>query len=121
MIRRPPRSTQGVSSAASDVYKRQNFLLVNWDITTLGFVFYAHIIKYERFAKIQEVNETIFHRLVHPNVFQLLFGCFGNAEEVTILMWMPELVNSLIETTRNNVYKLYKTAAPSRILQSAIK
>ena len=30
MIRRPPRSTQGVSSAASDVYKRQvmddNFL-----------------------------------------------------------------------------------------------
>eukprot|EP00831_Metopus_contortus_P054573 TRINITY_DN45974_c0_g1_i3.p1 TRINITY_DN45974_c0_g1~~TRINITY_DN45974_c0_g1_i3.p1 ORF type:complete len:111 (+),score=36.97 TRINITY_DN45974_c0_g1_i3:85-417(+) len=24
MIRRPPRSTQGVSSAASDVYKRQN-------------------------------------------------------------------------------------------------
>eukprot|EP00831_Metopus_contortus_P062461 TRINITY_DN5458_c0_g1_i4.p1 TRINITY_DN5458_c0_g1~~TRINITY_DN5458_c0_g1_i4.p1 ORF type:complete len:116 (-),score=28.05 TRINITY_DN5458_c0_g1_i4:128-475(-) len=25
MIRRPPRSTQGVSSAASDVYKRQTF------------------------------------------------------------------------------------------------
>ena len=25
MIRRPPRSTQGVSSAASDVYKRQGF------------------------------------------------------------------------------------------------
>ena len=27
MIRRPPRSTQGVSSAASDVYKRQGVLL----------------------------------------------------------------------------------------------
>eukprot|EP00831_Metopus_contortus_P011926 TRINITY_DN14782_c0_g1_i5.p1 TRINITY_DN14782_c0_g1~~TRINITY_DN14782_c0_g1_i5.p1 ORF type:complete len:116 (-),score=31.96 TRINITY_DN14782_c0_g1_i5:194-541(-) len=26
MIRRPPRSTQGVSSAASDVYKRQGLL-----------------------------------------------------------------------------------------------
>eukprot|EP00831_Metopus_contortus_P041556 TRINITY_DN3261_c0_g1_i9.p1 TRINITY_DN3261_c0_g1~~TRINITY_DN3261_c0_g1_i9.p1 ORF type:complete len:146 (+),score=20.94 TRINITY_DN3261_c0_g1_i9:58-495(+) len=26
MIRRPPRSTQGVSSAASDVYKRQTFI-----------------------------------------------------------------------------------------------
>ena len=26
MIRRPPRSTQGVSSAASDVYKRQSFV-----------------------------------------------------------------------------------------------
>ena len=29
MIRRPPRSTQGVSSAASDVYKRQVFLSHN--------------------------------------------------------------------------------------------
>ncbi|WP_460413975.1 alpha/beta fold hydrolase, partial [Staphylococcus aureus] len=30
MIRRPPRSTQGVSSAASDVYKRQvPTLLIN--------------------------------------------------------------------------------------------
>eukprot|EP00831_Metopus_contortus_P003729 TRINITY_DN11374_c0_g1_i2.p1 TRINITY_DN11374_c0_g1~~TRINITY_DN11374_c0_g1_i2.p1 ORF type:complete len:108 (-),score=27.65 TRINITY_DN11374_c0_g1_i2:18-341(-) len=28
MIRRPPRSTQGVSSAASDVYKRQ--VLCHW-------------------------------------------------------------------------------------------
>eukprot|EP00831_Metopus_contortus_P048740 TRINITY_DN39888_c0_g1_i1.p1 TRINITY_DN39888_c0_g1~~TRINITY_DN39888_c0_g1_i1.p1 ORF type:complete len:145 (-),score=23.99 TRINITY_DN39888_c0_g1_i1:107-541(-) len=29
MIRRPPRSTQGVSSAASDVYKRQELLTVS--------------------------------------------------------------------------------------------
>ena len=29
MIRRPPRSTQGVSSAASDVYKRQVTLNVD--------------------------------------------------------------------------------------------
>ena len=28
MIRRPPRSTQGVSSAASDVYKRQSFYIM---------------------------------------------------------------------------------------------
>eukprot|EP00831_Metopus_contortus_P042420 TRINITY_DN33600_c0_g1_i2.p1 TRINITY_DN33600_c0_g1~~TRINITY_DN33600_c0_g1_i2.p1 ORF type:complete len:106 (-),score=22.44 TRINITY_DN33600_c0_g1_i2:27-344(-) len=28
MIRRPPRSTQGVSSAASDVYKRQLHILL---------------------------------------------------------------------------------------------
>ena len=27
MIRRPPRSTQGVSSAASDVYKRQGVVM----------------------------------------------------------------------------------------------
>ena len=29
MIRRPPRSTQGVSSAASDVYKRQGISYLN--------------------------------------------------------------------------------------------
>src|SRR5450756_3106140 len=34
MIRRPPRSTQSRSSAASDVYKRQ---ALNWIITGLGF------------------------------------------------------------------------------------
>ena len=31
MIRRPPRSTQGVSSAASDVYKRQGIVAFNED------------------------------------------------------------------------------------------
>ena len=30
MIRRPPRSTQGVSSAASDVYKRQLKMFTIW-------------------------------------------------------------------------------------------
>ena len=34
MIRRPPRSTQGVSSAASDVYKRQD--LPNWRISHIS-------------------------------------------------------------------------------------
>ena len=33
MIRRPPRSTQGVSSAASDVYKRQEVRLLCYDKT----------------------------------------------------------------------------------------
>ncbi|WP_460413973.1 hypothetical protein, partial [Staphylococcus aureus] len=41
MIRRPPRSTQGVSSAASDVYKRQpsdtNIQMVSFLLC--GFIF----------------------------------------------------------------------------------
>eukprot|EP00831_Metopus_contortus_P013139 TRINITY_DN1530_c0_g1_i3.p2 TRINITY_DN1530_c0_g1~~TRINITY_DN1530_c0_g1_i3.p2 ORF type:complete len:116 (-),score=19.80 TRINITY_DN1530_c0_g1_i3:71-418(-) len=36
MIRRPPRSTQGVSSAASDVYKRQVSTQSTWDIIQMG-------------------------------------------------------------------------------------
>ncbi|WP_460413979.1 Csa1 family protein, partial [Staphylococcus aureus] len=38
MIRRPPRSTQGVSSAASDVYKRQN----NSNMESRGMVLYIN-------------------------------------------------------------------------------
>ena len=37
MIRRPPRSTQGVSSAASDVYKRQK-----WDDQWGGATVFDH-------------------------------------------------------------------------------
>eukprot|EP00831_Metopus_contortus_P027838 TRINITY_DN232_c0_g1_i2.p1 TRINITY_DN232_c0_g1~~TRINITY_DN232_c0_g1_i2.p1 ORF type:complete len:224 (+),score=49.03 TRINITY_DN232_c0_g1_i2:109-780(+) len=36
MIRRPPRSTQGVSSAASDVYKRQVSTQSTWDISPVS-------------------------------------------------------------------------------------
>ena len=36
MIRRPPRSTQGVSSAASDVYKRQTYACLMGSFETLG-------------------------------------------------------------------------------------
>eukprot|EP00831_Metopus_contortus_P004723 TRINITY_DN11753_c0_g2_i1.p4 TRINITY_DN11753_c0_g2~~TRINITY_DN11753_c0_g2_i1.p4 ORF type:complete len:113 (+),score=15.16 TRINITY_DN11753_c0_g2_i1:22-360(+) len=39
MIRRPPRSTQGVSSAASDVYKRQVFPVGTELIVKLTFLF----------------------------------------------------------------------------------
>eukprot|EP00831_Metopus_contortus_P081906 TRINITY_DN8732_c0_g1_i1.p2 TRINITY_DN8732_c0_g1~~TRINITY_DN8732_c0_g1_i1.p2 ORF type:complete len:115 (-),score=27.32 TRINITY_DN8732_c0_g1_i1:197-541(-) len=37
MIRRPPRSTQGVSSAASDVYKRQVSTQSTWEFRNLKF------------------------------------------------------------------------------------
>ena len=36
MIRRPPRSTQGVSSAASDVYKRQYLHTLNGSGLAIG-------------------------------------------------------------------------------------
>src|SRR5450756_3165456 len=38
MIRRPPRSTQSRSSAASDVYKRQHYLPAIQDHKTIGYV-----------------------------------------------------------------------------------
>ena len=36
MIRRPPRSTQGVSSAASDVYKRQVLIMMQLSYILMG-------------------------------------------------------------------------------------
>ena len=39
MIRRPPRSTQGVSSAASDVYKRQKLRKVEINVAGRWFNF----------------------------------------------------------------------------------
>ena len=49
MIRRPPRSTQSRSSAASDVYKRQNYSMfaeiVCKDITQLRFVLHDQLQK----------------------------------------------------------------------------
>ncbi|WP_460413972.1 hypothetical protein, partial [Staphylococcus aureus] len=45
MIRRPPRSTQGVSSAASDVYKRQRpykaRMILGFSMSFLNAIFIA--------------------------------------------------------------------------------
>ncbi|WP_460413922.1 hypothetical protein, partial [Staphylococcus aureus] len=46
MIRRPPRSTQGVSSAASDVYKRQVQLFIK-AMSYIITVSYTHLRAHE--------------------------------------------------------------------------
>eukprot|EP00831_Metopus_contortus_P002875 TRINITY_DN11072_c0_g1_i4.p1 TRINITY_DN11072_c0_g1~~TRINITY_DN11072_c0_g1_i4.p1 ORF type:complete len:112 (+),score=19.83 TRINITY_DN11072_c0_g1_i4:56-391(+) len=53
MIRRPPRSTQGVSSAASDVYKRQVLESVEKQP--------ARMIKIQHTNNIVEARKEIFH------------------------------------------------------------
>ncbi|WP_460413917.1 hypothetical protein, partial [Staphylococcus aureus] len=47
MIRRPPRSTQGVSSAASDVYKRQLRKTCTQVVPGVGTVSYTHLRAHE--------------------------------------------------------------------------
>ncbi|WP_460413912.1 hypothetical protein, partial [Staphylococcus aureus] len=47
MIRRPPRSTQGVSSAASDVYKRQSLRSETFRATFSYAVSYTHLRAHE--------------------------------------------------------------------------
>ncbi|WP_460413958.1 hypothetical protein, partial [Staphylococcus aureus] len=48
MIRRPPRSTQGVSSAASDVYKRQASTSArSWSRPSSRSVSYTHLRAHE--------------------------------------------------------------------------
>eukprot|EP00831_Metopus_contortus_P053667 TRINITY_DN4508_c0_g2_i4.p1 TRINITY_DN4508_c0_g2~~TRINITY_DN4508_c0_g2_i4.p1 ORF type:complete len:198 (-),score=25.47 TRINITY_DN4508_c0_g2_i4:127-720(-) len=58
MIRRPPRSTQGVSSAASDVYKRQDLLHqeINKDINV---TFPTMILPFKQKCSFQECIDGI--------------------------------------------------------------
>eukprot|EP00831_Metopus_contortus_P074551 TRINITY_DN6809_c0_g1_i1.p2 TRINITY_DN6809_c0_g1~~TRINITY_DN6809_c0_g1_i1.p2 ORF type:complete len:101 (-),score=24.41 TRINITY_DN6809_c0_g1_i1:135-437(-) len=53
MIRRPPRSTQGVSSAASDVYKRQLLVLVVILLFVVGYT-------YQNFEEIRQKLQSVF-------------------------------------------------------------
>ncbi|WP_460413824.1 hypothetical protein, partial [Staphylococcus aureus] len=52
MIRRPPRSTQGVSSAASDVYKRQ---ILRFYLVESSFLYKAS----EHIRGLSNVNATL--------------------------------------------------------------
>ena len=56
MIRRPPRSTQGVSSAASDVYKRQVFAF--WSATDTSFSSLKGIEHQETLKKINQCENS---------------------------------------------------------------
>ena len=58
MIRRPPRSTQGVSSAASDVYKRQIY-------------YYISVIKMMVVKEPQEASDVV---KAYPDVNWSLMG-----------------------------------------------
>src|SRR5450756_2956373 len=53
MIRRPPRSTQSRSSAASDVYKRQEFGKIEIDSKTLKLYCFNMILGYSRMRYIE--------------------------------------------------------------------
>ena len=76
MIRRPPRSTQGVSSAASDVYKRQTFYEAGTlDMDTTNFR-YEWLIEDNRYR--QESVDYCFHGigdyLIQLNVIDMISG-----------------------------------------------
>ena len=72
MIRRPPRSTQIGSSAASDVYKRQVLHLVNFDDISSCHSIARHIVvghfnhRYPFF-----VSFDLFNKEVHPDVIPI--------------------------------------------------
>eukprot|EP00826_Nyctotherus_ovalis_P049309 TRINITY_DN5946_c0_g1_i11.p2 TRINITY_DN5946_c0_g1~~TRINITY_DN5946_c0_g1_i11.p2 ORF type:complete len:129 (+),score=18.81 TRINITY_DN5946_c0_g1_i11:23-388(+) len=70
MIRRPPRSTHCISSAASDVYKRQVYMACSWCGCCVGLFFFAdgaldafdHI---ELLLLLSLVKEPVNHRVDH--------------------------------------------------------
>src|SRR5450756_2609836 len=78
MIRRPPRSTQSRSSAASDVYKRQwyNDLVIKADLAENSAVRGCMVIKpygYAIWEKIQAELDRLFKATGHVNAYFPLF------------------------------------------------
>eukprot|EP00657_Telonema_sp_P-1_P004177 TRINITY_DN19658_c0_g1_i1.p2 TRINITY_DN19658_c0_g1~~TRINITY_DN19658_c0_g1_i1.p2 ORF type:complete len:112 (-),score=53.39 TRINITY_DN19658_c0_g1_i1:109-444(-) len=61
MIRRPPRSTQSRSSAASDVYKRQVLYTANW-------LYADHQARKAREAWAREYEEKVKRMTVEPRL-----------------------------------------------------
>eukprot|EP00831_Metopus_contortus_P026997 TRINITY_DN22819_c0_g1_i2.p3 TRINITY_DN22819_c0_g1~~TRINITY_DN22819_c0_g1_i2.p3 ORF type:complete len:106 (-),score=23.14 TRINITY_DN22819_c0_g1_i2:84-401(-) len=80
MIRRPPRSTQGVSSAASDVYKRQMISRISKFVGARALRFPARTMATE-INKIYDSPEAAFHDLKDgANISMGGFGLVGVPE-----------------------------------------
>src|SRR5664280_1661245 len=91
MIRRPPRSTLSSSSAASDVYKRQDY--------GSAFSFFSYVFVNPSVTDI-ETKEIMHHELVHvrqKHWFDLLL-----AELLCMIQWFNPLVWIYIRFIRQN-------------------
>eukprot|EP00825_Cyclidium_porcatum_P051429 TRINITY_DN9457_c0_g1_i5.p2 TRINITY_DN9457_c0_g1~~TRINITY_DN9457_c0_g1_i5.p2 ORF type:complete len:108 (+),score=28.70 TRINITY_DN9457_c0_g1_i5:88-411(+) len=84
MIRRPPRSTHCISSAASDVYKRQQLQYSNF-FEFKGFF----LIKYE----IKMNNDMI--KIIISHIIQF--------ENYALKIWFDEYVNLLISNHKKKI------------------
>ena len=88
MIRRPPRSTQGVSSAASDVYKRQDWRLGRkWFEETLLDHDIANNSAGWQWVAGSGTDAAPYFRIFNPSLQSERFDKEGNY----IKKWIPEL------------------------------
>ena len=94
MIRRPPRSTQSRSSAASDVYKRQTYLDCVNNVCHVGHC-HPHVVKAAS-AQMTSLNTNT--RYLHENIVryaQRLVGKFPDPLEVCFFVNSGSEANDL--------------------------
>eukprot|EP00831_Metopus_contortus_P027109 TRINITY_DN22897_c0_g1_i1.p3 TRINITY_DN22897_c0_g1~~TRINITY_DN22897_c0_g1_i1.p3 ORF type:complete len:106 (+),score=17.53 TRINITY_DN22897_c0_g1_i1:89-406(+) len=104
MIRRPPRSTQGVSSAASDVYKRQVSTQSTWALPSINRFFKDISVKI--FLRIKKLSETEFalkkiqakHTTLKTTKILIMFCKQGTL--FNLVVW-DNLLKSLLEYLSN--------------------
>ena len=86
MIRRPPRSTQSRSSAASDVYKRQEVNRVNFDVNKLmREPYYTH--------EKEELNDLLIEMRNNEPGMCIVLDEYGQAEG---LITLEDIVEEII-------------------------
>eukprot|EP00831_Metopus_contortus_P000592 TRINITY_DN1021_c0_g1_i2.p2 TRINITY_DN1021_c0_g1~~TRINITY_DN1021_c0_g1_i2.p2 ORF type:complete len:136 (+),score=9.25 TRINITY_DN1021_c0_g1_i2:2-409(+) len=102
MIRRPPRSTQGVSSAASDVYKRQ---VINSSVLL------------QREIEAEIISTPFIEKRFRPRkrCFKLLFSC--NARERGVADASPKMLSarqrvSMLRCNNRNSAMLSPASSP---------
>src|SRR5450756_2551559 len=104
MIRRPPRSTQSRSSAASDVYKRQIFLSLTLSVVTTILV--VSTILYINFEKEASAQIFLANMKSLEQVNHEVLGLANSARTVSSQIFQDVNVAKLLYYAEPDVYDL---------------
>src|SRR5450756_1734246 len=85
MIRRPPRSTQSRSSAASDVYKRQAVVIILSAAQPFGWILTFEQAPVKVLAVFNQWNLDQWQVLLVLNFVMLILGCFMEGLAVMVM------------------------------------
>eukprot|EP00831_Metopus_contortus_P039667 TRINITY_DN31080_c0_g1_i2.p1 TRINITY_DN31080_c0_g1~~TRINITY_DN31080_c0_g1_i2.p1 ORF type:complete len:191 (-),score=22.92 TRINITY_DN31080_c0_g1_i2:32-604(-) len=106
MIRRPPRSTQGVSSAASDVYKRQVHGRLELTSENDLFFHYTHNIDEAGFREVREAQKLMIEFQEYATIMvKMLNSCIKEPHSFLAVFLMQKDGGARLDFIQNMEYK----------------